>query len=60
MDRKRAMEIVASKEMAKVTYNDEQVYIETVNENKNTASIHFIDEPEKSKEVSLSGLIEHI
>ncbi|PKM96323.1 MAG: H-type small acid-soluble spore protein [Firmicutes bacterium HGW-Firmicutes-1] len=59
MDKKRAKEIASSLDMANVTYNDTQIYIETVNENKGTASIHFLTQPEKSQEVSLSSLEEH-
>lgn len=59
MDKKRAKEIASSLEMANVTYNDTQIYIEDVYENKGTASIHSLNQPEKSQEVSLSSLKEH-
>ncbi|PKM51636.1 MAG: H-type small acid-soluble spore protein [Firmicutes bacterium HGW-Firmicutes-7] len=59
MDKKRAMDIASSLTMANVTYNDAQVYIENVNETKDAASIHFLNQPEKSQEVSLSSLVEH-
>jgi len=59
MDKRRAQEIATSREMANVTYNEDQIYIESINESKNTASIHFLDNPGVSKEVSLSSLIEH-
>lgn len=58
MDSRRAREIAASLDMANVTYNETPVYIELVNAVKGTASIHALDEPEKSQEVSLSSLIE--
>ncbi len=59
MDKKRAREIAASLSMADVTYNDTQIYIEQVNENKGTANIHALNQPETSKEVSLSSLKEN-
>lgn len=59
MDKRRAQEIATSREMANVTYNEDQIYIESVNESKGTASIHFLDNPGISKEVSLSSLTEH-
>lgn len=59
MDKKRAREIASSLSMANVTYNDSQIYIEAVYENKGTASIHYLDQPERSQEVSLSSLEEH-
>lgn len=59
MDSTRAREIVSSRDMVHVTYNETPIYIELVNTNKGTASIHALDEPERSQEVSLSSLIEH-
>lgn len=59
MDKRRAIEIATSLSMANVTYNEDQIYIESVNESKGTASIHFLEQPGISKEVSLSSLVEH-
>ena len=58
MDSKRAKEIVVSKEMANVSYQGSNIYIEKVNTIKNTASIHFLDRPEYSQEVQLTQLVE--
>lgn len=58
MDSKRAKEIVASREMANVTYQGSNIYIEKVNSIKDTASIHFLDRPEYSQEVQLTHLVE--
>lgn len=55
----RAREIALSLDMADVTYNKTPIYIELVNEDKGTASIHALDTPEVSQEVSLSSLQEH-
>jgi small acid-soluble spore protein H (minor) len=59
MDKNRAKEIVSSPVMADVTYDQTQVYIERVDENKGTAVIHPIRKPTVRKEVSLNDLIEH-
>lgn len=58
MDSKRAKEIVASKEIANVTYQGSNIYIEKVNSTKDTASIHFLDRPQNSQEVHLTQLVE--
>ncbi|KOA18469.1 small, acid-soluble spore protein H [Clostridium homopropionicum DSM 5847] len=59
MDKKRAKEIAYSPVMANVTYNGAQIYIESVNDNKETANIHPLNEPKNKQEVSLANLIEH-
>lgn len=59
MDKQRAREISTSLEMANVTYNGSNIYIEQVNDNNNSASIHFLNNPQNSQEVSLNDLIEH-
>lgn len=59
MNRQRAKEIVSSPVMINVTHNGNQVYIENVSENKNTAQIHYLNQPENRQEVSLDNLIEH-
>lgn len=59
MDKQRAKDISLSLEMANVTYNGSNVYIEQVNANNNSASIHFLNKPQNSQEVSLNDLVEH-
>lgn len=59
MNKERAKEISCSPVMANVTYNGEQIYIENVNENNQTANIHFCNKPSSSQEVSLTSLQEH-
>ncbi|EKQ57527.1 MULTISPECIES: H-type small acid-soluble spore protein [unclassified Clostridium] len=58
MDKQRANEIASSPIMANVTYNGTPIYIESVNENAETAQIHFLNQPKNSKEVSLNSLKE--
>jgi small acid-soluble spore protein H (minor) len=58
MDRSRATEIVSLPEMVNVTYNGSPIYIEAVNPTKDAASIHYLDQPHNSKEVSLTQLVE--
>lgn len=58
MDKQRAREIASSPVMANVTYNGSQIYIEAVNENKDAASIHLLDQPQNSQEVLLVSLVE--
>lgn len=58
MNKQRVNEIVSSKDMINVTYNGSNIYIERVNENNNTASIHYLNQPESKLEVSLSSLVE--
>ncbi|XMB85628.1 H-type small acid-soluble spore protein [Mycoplasmatota bacterium WC44] len=58
MNNQRARDILSSPDMINVTYNGAQVYIETINEVNNTATIHFLNQPENKQEVSLNNLIE--
>lgn len=58
MNQKRATEIASSREMIDVTYNGERIYIEDVNPDKATASIHYLNQPHYSQEVSLTQLVE--
>lgn len=58
MDKKRAREITSSLETINVTYNGNPIYIEDVNPNKDTASIHYLNQPEFSQEVHLTQLVE--
>jgi len=59
MDKRRAKEIAYSTIMSNVTYNGTQIYIESVNDNKETANIHPLNQPKNKQEVSLANLIEH-
>lgn len=58
MDKGRAKEIASSPEMVDVTYDGRSVYIEDVNPNRDTASIHFLDQPHYSQEVNVTQLVE--
>lgn len=59
MDKKRAKEIASSPIMANVTYNGTPIYIESVNDNKETANIHLLNKPNNIQEVPLNSLLEH-
>lgn len=59
MDAQRAQEISCSQEMANVTCNGRQVYIEHVDQQKGKATIHHLDDPNNKQSVSISNLIEH-
>jgi small acid-soluble spore protein H (minor) len=56
---KRAGEIAASPVMANVTYFGEPVYIESVSAANKTAVVHPLNQPDNSRRVSVSGLVEH-
>ena len=58
MDKKRAKEIASSPNMINVTCNGEPIYIENINDTRNTAQIHSLNNPENKKEVALSSLTE--
>lgn len=58
MNTRRAREIASSPEMIDVSYNGKLVYIEDVISEKDTASIHYLDQPEYSRYVSLTQLVE--
>ncbi|MBD7912163.1 MULTISPECIES: H-type small acid-soluble spore protein [Clostridium] len=58
MNKERAKTIASSTTMANVTYNGAQVYIESVDDNKETACIHQLGQPTNKQEVSLNSLIE--
>lgn len=59
MNVQRAQEIAASGDMKKVTYDGTQIYIQQVDESKETARIYTLDEPQNEQEVPLSSLLEH-
>ncbi|PKR84795.1 small acid-soluble spore protein H [Heyndrickxia camelliae] len=58
MNKQRAQEIASSPVMANVIYNGTPVYIQNVDENRETARIYPLDQPEKEQEVSVNELIE--
>lgn len=59
MDTRRAEEIVSSPVMADVTYNGSKVYMEQVNERRNSCVVHYLDKPDHKLNVPLSNLVEH-
>ncbi|RYL94307.1 small acid-soluble spore protein H [Sporolactobacillus sp. THM7-4] len=58
MDKQRAQEITKSPIMINVTYNGEPVYIQHVDENKNTARIYPLNDPQNEQDVPVESLIE--
>jgi len=58
VNKQRAQEIASSPIMANVIYNGTPVYIQNVDENRETARIYPLDQPEKEQEVSVNELIE--
>ena len=60
MDIKRAAEITKLPDMIEVTYHGGPIYIEEVNPDRDTAMIHYLDQPRNSQEVSVSQLVEAI
>ncbi len=58
MDKERAEQISSSPEMIDVTYNGDLVYIEKVNATKDTASIHSLNQPQNTREVNVTQLVE--
>lgn len=58
MDAQRAQEISASDVMANVTYNGQSIYIEHVDQQNGTATIHPLDDPNNKQSVSVSSLKE--
>lgn len=59
MNNQRAKDIASCPVMMDVTYNGIPIYIESVNENNNTAKIHFLNQPDNKQDVSLNNLVEH-
>ena len=58
MNAQRAQEISSSPIMANVIYNGESIYIEHVDEQNGTATIHSLDEPNNKQSVSVTSLNE--
>ncbi|WP_062106764.1 H-type small acid-soluble spore protein [Bacillus niameyensis] len=58
MNRQRAEEIVQSGDLKHVTYNGERIFIQQVDEQKETARIYPLDDPQNELDVPLSQLVE--
>ncbi|WP_332698294.1 small acid-soluble spore protein H [Halalkalibacter lacteus] len=58
MDSQRAQEIAFSTNMANVTYNGNPIYIEHVDQQNGTATIHPLDDPNQKQSVSVTNLSE--
>ena len=58
MDVQRAQEIVNSPAMIKVTYNESLVYIEHVDQEKQLATVHPLNNPTSKQSVSVTKLQE--
>ncbi|MFA1819259.1 H-type small acid-soluble spore protein [Virgibacillus oceani] len=58
MDRHRAEEIAQSPDMKHVTYNGQQIYIQHVHEQSNSARIFSLEQPEREFDVQLESLME--
>ncbi|RBW68459.1 small acid-soluble spore protein H [Bacillus taeanensis] len=58
MNAQRAQEIASSSAMANVTYNGQRIYIEHVDQQNETATIHDLDNPNNKQSVSVSSLQE--
>lgn len=59
MDVQRAQEIAFSPVMANVTYNGSRVYIEHVDQGKQIATVHPLDNPNAKNTVPVANLQEH-
>ncbi|MDO3679524.1 small acid-soluble spore protein H [Paenibacillus ehimensis] len=58
MNKQRAQEIAASPVMANVTYEGVPIYIQHVDEERETARVYPLDQPEQEQEVPLNSLTE--
>ncbi|MDR6998928.1 small acid-soluble spore protein H [Neobacillus niacini] len=58
MDTQRAQEIAISATMANVMYDGKKIYIEHVDQQNGTATIHPLDQPNQKQSVSVSSLME--
>ncbi|WP_100405619.1 small acid-soluble spore protein H [Bacillus solitudinis] len=58
MDAQRAQEISSSTNMANVMYNGNPIYIEHVDQQSGTATIHPLDDPNQKQSVSVNSLSE--
>lgn len=58
MDVQRAQEIANSPAMINVTFNGNPVYIEHVDRDKQLATIHMLDNPNRKQSVPVKNLME--
>ncbi|MGP7819670.1 small acid-soluble spore protein H [Niallia sp. 01092] len=58
MDVQRAQIISSLETMANVTYNGKRIYIEHVDQQNGTATIHPLDDPNTKQSVSIEDLTE--
>lgn len=58
MEKQRAKEIAASPVMANVTHNGTHIYIQHVDDEKDTARICDLHNRENEREVSVNSLLE--
>lgn len=58
MDSKRAKEICTSTHMVNVTHNGVPIYIDSVSDDKGTANIHPLNQPNDHQTVSVTSLTE--
>lgn len=59
MDAKRAQAIIDSPEGIKVTYRDDSVWIDSVDFETGTATVHNVNDSDEEIDVPVQGLIEH-
>lgn len=59
MNIQRAKEIAESGVLANIQYNGQRIYIQHVDEQKGTARIYPLDNPENEKEVPVEQLLEN-
>lgn len=59
MNIQRAKEIAESGVLANIQYNGQRIYIQHVDEQKGTARIYPLDDPENEKEVPVEQLLEN-
>ncbi|WP_227938576.1 small acid-soluble spore protein H [Alkalihalobacillus deserti] len=58
MDAQRAQEISSSTNMVTVMYNGEPIYIEHVDQDQETATIHPLNTPDIKQSVAVTSLTE--
>ncbi|MDP4085476.1 MAG: small acid-soluble spore protein H [Bacillota bacterium] len=58
MEAQRAQEISTSSTMENVICNGKRIYIEHVDQQNGTATIHPLDDPNNKQNVSVTSLIE--
>lgn len=59
MNAQRAQEIASSPDMVNVTHNGTPMYIEHVDEQVGTATVHPLDQPNHKQSISVASLEEH-